>query len=136
MCKSKDIFTLDLFSELTAVVKYYRGVFVRKSLRQRKLDHMQLLNSAIDGTWQTSFELSKKTGISFHQAVKLLQIAKWDFDIEVKHEEWIDERKRKRSRSLYRRRSDGMSLLNSIFGRKPAVLPATAPVRIHICKDD
>jgi hypothetical protein len=138
MCKSKnDALTLDLFSELTAVVKYYRGVFVRKSLRQRKLDSMGLLNSAIDGNWQTAFELSQKTGIAFHQSVKLLQIAKWQYDIEVKHEEWIDNRKRKRSRALYRRKTDGMStLLASIFGHRPIPVPTPHTVRIHICKDD
>lgn len=138
MCKSKnDALTLDLFSELTAVVKYYRGVFARKSLRQRKLDGMELLNSAIDGNWQNAFELSKKTGLVFHQAVKLLQIAQHQYDIEVKHEEWIDNRKRKRTRALYRRKTDGMStLLASIFGHRPIAAPIPHTVQIHICKDD
>jgi hypothetical protein len=135
MRESKDVLTLDLFSELTAVVKYYRGVFVRKSLKQRKLDSMAVLNNAIDGTWQSSYELHKKTNIPFHQAVKLLQIAKWQFDIEVKHEEWTDERARKRSRTLYRRKVNTMGVLDAIFGRRP-VEKVHAPVRIHICKDD
>jgi hypothetical protein len=132
----KDQLTRDMFEEISAVIKRYRGIFARKSLRQRKLDNMYLLNSVIDGNWQTSFEISQKTGIAFHQAVKLLQIAKWDCDIEVKHEEWIDNRKRKRSRALYRRRGNVMSLLNSIFGHPAPVEPLAANVRIHICRDD
>lgn len=116
------------------VLKRYRGIFPRKSARQRKLDRMDLLDCAITGQWQTALELSQKTSIPFHQAVKLLQIAQWRFDIETKRIDWIDERKRHRTKTLYRRKHN-TNPLYSIFGIKPVQAPVGIG-RVHICRDD
>lgn len=116
-------------------VKRYKGLFPRKSARQRKMDRMELLNFAIDGQWQTALELSRKTTIPFHQAVKLLQIAQWRFDIETKRIDWIDERKRHRTKTLYRRKHN-VSSLCSILGMRAVAVPAHVKARVHVCKDD
>lgn len=114
----------------------YRGLFPRKSLRQKKLDNIEMLNNAIDGSWQTASELSNKTGIGFHQAVKLLQIAVWNYDIDTKVEEWVDRRHRQRSRTLYRRKFKPMGLYG-IFGHQVHEVPCCAVnMRVHVCKDD
>jgi hypothetical protein len=133
----KDNKTLDLFYEINAVIMRYRGMFPRKSLKQRKLDKVEQLNSAIDGTWQTALQLSTKTGIRFHQSVKLLQLAVGKYDIETKVEDWIDHRQRQRSRTLYRRKTNLLSLYDSIFGRQVIEVP-NCPInaRVHVCRDD
>jgi hypothetical protein len=112
----------------------YRGFFSRKSVRQRKLDRMELLNIAISGQWQTALELSRKTSIPFHQAVKLLQIAQWRFDIETKRIDYIDERKRQRTKTLYRRKHN-ITGLAALFGMRAVDVPKGVG-RVHICRDD
>lgn len=118
-----------------AQITRYKGSFAKKSVRQRKLDRMELLNCAITTQWQTALELSRITSIPFHQAVKLLQIAQWRYDIETKRIDWIDECKRHRTRTLYRRAIKPVTL-SSLWGFKPLEVPASAKVRVHICKDD
>jgi hypothetical protein len=131
-----DTLTLPLWDDLGTLVVRYRGLFPRKSLRQRKIDNIELLNNAIVGTWQTASELSKNTGIGFHQCVKLLQIAVWRYDIEMRVEDWIDHRHRNRSRTLYRRKFKPMGLYG-IFGHQVIDVPhCAANMRVHVCKDD
>lgn len=115
-------------------IQRYRVIFFCKSAKERKADRMELLNIAIDGQWQTALELSRKTSIPFHQAVKLLQIAQWRFDIETKRIDWIDERKRQRTKTLYRRKHNVTGLC-ALFGMKVIEVPKGVG-RVHICRDD
>lgn len=130
----RDTKTLDMFYD--AVIQRYRGLFPRKSIRQRKLNKIELLNNAIGGEWQTALELSTRTGIKFHQSVKLLQLAVGKYDIETKVEDWIDHRKRQRSRTLYRRKKNIWGLYANIFGHKLIETPVQMNARVHLCRDD
>lgn len=126
---------INAWESTVAQITRYKGFFAIKSVRQRKLDRMELLNFAITNQWQTALELSRITSIPFHQAVKLLQLAQWRYDIETKRVDWIDHRKRLRTKTLYRRAPNQTSLC-SIFGMKAFQVPTNIKARVHICKDD
>jgi hypothetical protein len=134
----QDTLTIPLWDEIGTLVVRYRGRFPRKSRKQRKLDNIKRLNDAINGEWQNAKELSMKTGIRYFEAFKLLQTVLWNYyDIEVKEEEWIDERYRQRKRRFYRKKAAPMGLYATIFGVKvPAVPCCEANTRRHVCRDD
>lgn len=111
----------------------YRATIPKRSLRHRKYEAGEILCNALNHNWQTAKELSIKTGIRFHQAVKLLQIVMQTHDIEVKHIEWIDGKRRHRGYTMYRKRKDMASIYNAILGFKPH--PVAAGV-VHKCKDE
>jgi hypothetical protein len=126
--------TLELFIE--PLVVRYRGSLPRKSRKEKKNFNIKLLNSAINGEWQNAYQLSLKTGICYCVAFHLLRTVAWEnYDIEISEETWIDEKFRNRKRSLYRRKTANISLMDTIFGVKmPSFKEAT--VTKHYCMDD
>lgn len=132
-----DTFPMDLFQDVKACFVLYRGIISCKTQTQRKKDKIELLNSAINNTWQSAAELSKKTGMSFHQAYKLLPVAVQSYDIDTKQYEWVDKKWRHISRTLYRRKRAMTYLSDTMFGaRIPDVPCCAANTRRHVCMDD
>lgn len=135
MQRRYDTYTLDLFAEFSAVIMRYRGWLPRKTQKIKNAENLKLLNSMISGEWQNAKELSDKTGVRFHQAVRLLKIAAYDNNLETKLEEWIDDKHRSRVRTLYRKQKRGDLLLAEIMGMKVYDGPhSAANTRKHVCR--
>lgn len=132
-----DNFSYPLWDDLITTVIRYKSFFSKKSRRQRKLDNIVLLNNSLNNEWQSASEISKKVGVSFHQSVKLLQIAVERLDtVECKKVEWIDYKKRHRVTHLYRQKQKPVIFNIGIFSQ---VMPVATPVtgaRVHVCRDE
>lgn len=129
-------FKYPLWDDLGTIVVRYKSFFSKKSRRQRKLENIVLLDGSLSNEWQSAAEISKKVGINFHQAVKLLQIAVERLDsIECKKVEWVDYKKRNRVTHLYRKKQVPVIYNIGIFSQV-APIPLTVKARVHVCKDD
>lgn len=131
-----DNFNYPLWDDLGTIVVSYRGFYSRKSKRQKKLENIALLSNSLSDEYQSASEIAKKANISFHQAVKLLQIALERLDtVESKRVEWVDCKKRNRSTFLYRKKQTPEFYGISIFNQQ---LPnfKECNVTVHRCGDD
>lgn len=131
-----DNFKYPLWDDLGTIVVRYKSFFSKKSRRQRKLENIVLLDGSLSNEWQSAAEISKKVGINFHQAVKLLQIAVERLDsIECKRVEWVDYKKRNRVTHLYRKKQVPVIYNIGIFSQVVPI-PLTVKARVHVCEDD
>ena len=104
-----------LITELDAKI-IYRCSVIKRTPKNRKMEAKDILLRSINNTWQTAEAISIKTGIRYHQAAKLLLMLSGEKDVEIKRVDFVDSKKRIKSKYLYRKQKDMASIYNSILG--------------------